>query len=261
MAKTQKKHILVIHIGYDQMPISQSVKDVLARRIAGEIILSNDPGFTMRKWRETFDIAQIHIADKLKVSPSVISDYESGRRRSPGTIFVKKFVKALILIDEEEGGHLLRQLSRLTATVSDAIIDIREFLVPVKAERICEAVDGVPIACSELLNRDIYGYTIIDSIKAIQTLTGTEFYQVFGSTTERALIFTGVTYGRSPMVAVRVHPLKPRMIVIHRPERVDKLATQLAEAEQIPLVLSKMESVDKLVRSLGNLHRSITSRT
>jgi len=129
--------------GYDKMSISQSVKDVLARRIAGEIILSNNPGVTMKKWRETFDITQIHIADKLKVSPSVISDYESGRRRSPGTIFVKKFVNALILIDEEEGGHLLRGLSRLTATISDAIIDIREFLVPVKAERICQAVNGV----------------------------------------------------------------------------------------------------------------------
>lgn len=242
------------------MSISQSVKDVLARRIAGEIILSNNPGFTMRKWRETFDITQIHIADKLKVSPSVISDYESGRRKSPGTNFVKKFVNALISIDEEEGGHLLRELSRLTAAVSDAIIDIREFLVPVKADRICQAVNGVPIACSELLNRNIYGYTIIDSIKAIQTLTGTDFYQIFGSTTERALIFTGVTYGRSPMVAVRIHPMKPRMVVVHKPESVDKLAIQLAEAEQIPLVLSRIESVDELVRSLSKLYRSITSR-
>ncbi len=241
------------------MPISQSVKDNLARRIAGEIILSNNPGSTMRKWREAFDITQIHIADKLGLSPSVISDYESGRRRSPGTIFVKKFVNALISIDEEEGGHLLRELSRLTSTVSDSIIDIREFLIPVKAERICQAVDGVPMACSELLSRDICGYTIIDSIKAIQTLTGTDFYQIFGSTTERALIFTGVTSGRSPMVAVRVHPLKPRMVVIHRPKNVDKLAIQLAEAEQIPLVLSRMSSVDELVRSLSELYRSITS--
>jgi len=62
------------------------------------------------------------------------------------------------------------------------------------------------------------------------------------------------------MVAVRVHPLKPRMVVVHRPEKVDKLAIQLAEAEQIPLVLSRMKSVDELVRSLSELYRSITSR-
>lgn len=234
-----------------RMSISEPIKEVLSRRVAGEIILSGNPGATMRKWREIFRVAQISLANELRISSSVISDYESGRRKSPGTQFVKKFVNALVSIDEEKGGHLLRELSRLTTTTSDAIIDIHEFSVPIKAEALCRIVEGVPIACKELLNRDIYGYTIVDSIKAILTFSGADFYQIFGSTTERALIFTNVSHGRSPMVAVRVHPLKPRMIVIHGLEKADSLAVHLAEVERIPLVLSRKKSVDELVRSLS----------
>lgn len=233
------------------MHVSEPIKEILARRIAGEIILSNDPGATMRKWREIFRILQVRLADELKVAPSVISDYESGRRRSPGTKFVKKLVNALVSIDERQGGLLLRELSQLIKKPSDTIVDIREFHVPIKAKLLCELVEGIPIACKELLDRDIYGYTIIDSIKAISTLSGADFYQIFGSTTERALIFTNVTHGRSPMVAVRVHTLKPRMIVIHGPETVDPLATHLAEVERIPLILSKKPSVNDLLRALS----------
>ncbi|MCJ7759876.1 helix-turn-helix domain-containing protein, partial [Candidatus Bathyarchaeota archaeon] len=106
------------------MATPSSMKENLARRIAGEIILSNEPGTTLRKWREIFNITQTRIAKKLRVSPSVISDYESGRRKSPGTLFVRRFVEGMLSIDEEEGGHFLMELSRLTANPTDAIIDL-----------------------------------------------------------------------------------------------------------------------------------------
>ena len=233
------------------------MKENLAKRIAGEIILSNEPGTTLRKWREIFNITQTRIAKKLRVSPSVISDYESGRRKSPGTLFVRRFVEGMLSIDEEEGGHFLMELSRLTANPTDAIIDLREFPIPVKANSLCIVADGEVVACKELLNRDIYGYTILDSIRAIQTLSGMDFQQIFGSTTERALIFTNVTSGRSPMVAVRVNPLKPRMIIVHGPRKIDRLAIHLAEVERVPLVLSKTPSVDALIHSLNEFYRAI----
>jgi len=52
------------------------------------------------------------------------------------------------------------------------------------------------------------------------------------------------------MVAVRVHHLKPRMVVIHGPEKIDELAIRLADIEQIPLILSMKDSVEELLRSL-----------
>jgi len=237
------------------MSIPSSMKENLSKRIAGEIALSKSPGTTLRKWREAFNITQSQTAKKLRVSSSVISDYESGRR-TPGTRFIKKFVDGVISIDEESGGRVLRELSHLSSSTADAIIDMREFQIPIRASQICKAVNGVPLACREQLDREIYGYTIIDSIKAIQTLSGTDFYQLFGSTTERAAIFTNVTSGRSPMVAVRVHPLKPRMVVIQGPKEVDPLAIRLAEVERIPLILSKMSAVDELVNALRAFYQS-----
>jgi putative transcriptional regulator len=242
------------------MEATSPVQEVLAKRIAGEIILSRDPGKTLKKWREILSTTQTRLAKKLDISPSVISDYENGRR-IPGTRFIRRFVLALISIDGEEGGRFLQELSRMTITPSDAIIDVREFPASVEARRISEVVQGVPVACENLLQRRIYGYTVLDSIQFIQTLSISDAYTVFGTTTERALIFTNVSTGRSPMVAVRVHPLKPKMVILHGPDRVDALAVRLAEVEQIPLILSKMSSVDLLVIALNKLYQSMISRT
>lgn len=235
-----------------------SVEESLRTRIAGEIILSNNPGGTIRKWRELLDISQIKLADYLSLSPSVISDYESGRRKSPGAGFVKKIVKAMISIDVAEGGKFTREMAKLTVKPSDAIIDIKEFSLPVKAEKICEAVDGKVLASKELLDRDIYGYTIVDSIKAIMTLSSNDFIQIFGSTSERAIVFTGVTHGRSPLVAIKVNRLKPRMIIIHGPnDKIDELAVKLAEHDQLLFVLSRMKTVEDLVNALNGVYKKL----
>ena len=66
--------------------MSETAREELSRRIAGEITLSNDPGATLRKWRTDFDVSQTELADQLGVSSSVVSDYESGRRESPGSV-------------------------------------------------------------------------------------------------------------------------------------------------------------------------------
>jgi len=88
---------------------SPTVREVLARKIAGEIILSNTPGTAMKKWREIFNVSQTRLSEKMILSPSVISDYESGRRKSPGTRFVRRFVWALLTIDKERGGNFIQE--------------------------------------------------------------------------------------------------------------------------------------------------------
>jgi len=81
-----------------------------------------------------------------------------------------------------------------------------------------------------------------------------------GTTTERALVFTNVSTGRSPMVAIRVSPLKPAVVVIHGPrKKIDPLAIRLAERERIPLVLSLLNTVNDLVRSLRRLGKTRAS--
>lgn len=237
------------------MSVSPSVRAVLARRIAGEIILSSKPGATMRRWRELFAVSQMRLSEKMVVSsPSVISDYESGRRKSPGTRFVKRFVWALLAIDEARGGRYIRELARLTSSPTTPILDLREFPIPVRTEMLCKAVLGEVLTCHEEAQREVLGYTVVDSLKAIEAFSGWEFFTIFGSTTERALVFTNVRQERSPMLAVRISPLKPRLVVFHGAEP-DELAIKLSEYDRIPLVYSLAPSVEYLIKSLRRLYR------
>jgi putative transcriptional regulator len=241
---------------------SESLRELVARRIAGEIVLSPNPGLAMRKWRALFRISQVQTASEMECSPSVISDYETGRRRAPGSTFVKRFVEALIDIDERSGGQYIQNLARMTMGPSEAIIDIKEFPVPVKMHAICDAVEGEVLIGESALNLDVFGYTIIDSIKAIENLSGLDFYRIFGSTSERALVFTGVTTGRSPMIAVKISPFKPRVVILHgKIKKVDELAVRLAQHENVPLILSRRPSVEELVDDLSELYRKTVAPT
>jgi putative transcriptional regulator len=232
-------------------------RDTLAKRIAGEIVLSGNSGQTMRKWRNLLSISQIEMANYLNLSPSVISDYETGRRRSPGSGFIKRYVESLLEIDGHRGGQYIRQLSRITLDPSDVFSDIREFMAPVSIEEVIEAVEGILYSGEEQLDHDVFGYTVIDSVKAIMMLSGLDFYRIFGTTSERALIFTGVTRGRSPMIAVKISPFKPRVILLHGLiGEIDPLAVRLAQQEGIPLAVSKMTSEDALIESLKDLYES-----
>ncbi|MDR0319075.1 MAG: transcriptional regulator, partial [Nitrososphaerota archaeon] len=114
------------------MVVSPGVREVLARRIAGEIILSGKPGVSMRKWRELFAVSQLGLSEVMCVSSSVISDYESGRRKSPGAKFIRRFVLALLQFDESKGGRFVREFAKLTSSPSMAIVDLREFPIPVR---------------------------------------------------------------------------------------------------------------------------------
>jgi hypothetical protein len=68
----------------------------------------------MRKWRGLLNVNQMELADELNLSPSVISDYETGRRQSPGSGFIKRYVEALLVIDQGRGGYYIRQMARIT---------------------------------------------------------------------------------------------------------------------------------------------------
>jgi putative transcriptional regulator len=236
------------------MAVSPSVREVLARRIAGEIILSPNPGATMKKWRELFAISQLRLSEKMIVSPSVISDYESGRRKSPGTRFIRRFVWALLKIDLERGSRFIREFARLTSSPSVAILDIREFPFPVRVEYLCKAIQAEIVVSSDETKKEVLGYTIIDSKKAIETLSGLEFMQIFGATTERALIFTNIDSEKTPMMLVRMNTLKPRLVVFHGTPP-DELSKRLAAYDNTSLLFSHAPDVEYLVKSLRRLYR------
>ena len=236
-----------------------AVREALAQRIVGEIVLSSSPGTTLRKWREIFNVTTTGLAERMRISPSVVSDYEADRR-SPGARFLRRFVEGLFALDEDQGGRVLRRLANLTEKINGAVIDMKEFPIPLRARRLVRAVDGVIVAGKSYMERNIYGYTVLDSIRAIETLSGADFYQILGATSERALVFTNVSTGRSPMVAVRVQTIKPKMVIVHGTRMIDRLAGHLAELEHIPLVLSSEPSAEALVDALNALYLVVRIR-
>src|SRR2546430_10633460 len=63
--------------------LARTMQFPLREKIAGEIALSEQPGKTMRKWREGLRVSQTDLAHHMRVSPGVISDYEAGGRPAP----------------------------------------------------------------------------------------------------------------------------------------------------------------------------------
>ncbi len=223
--------------------------EVLAK-MAGNVVVNPDPCNALKTWRKRLKIKQIKLAKEMKVSPSVLSDYESGRRCSPGVVFIKRYLGALIKLDRD---HERILDGSMESKDRSAIIAIGEFRKPVHASSIIELVKGEVLKGEDYLKFDIYGYTILDSIRAIYALSGFDFFRIFGATTERALIFTRVGLGRSPLVAIRVSQLKPRMVILHGPKVVDPLAIDLAEKERIILALSSLPDEASLLEALSKI--------
>lgn len=120
-------------------------------------------------------------------------------------------------------------------------------------KKLMEMINGEIIVGKKEMSRTLYGFTIVDSLKAIISFSGSEFAKIYGWSNERALFFTGVEFGRSPMIAIRAHPVKPRLVCYVQPGSVDPLAIKLAELENIILVKTdnSIENIKKLMRGIG----------
>ncbi|NLX50345.1 MAG: helix-turn-helix domain-containing protein [Methanospirillum sp.] len=223
----------------------------LAEKMAGEITLSDSPGRALKKWRLSFEIPQTELAERLEVSPSVISDYESGRRKSPGTAVVGKIVDAILSMDEDRGGRHIERFGRmLFAELDDEVIhDIHEFESPVSLREFADLIGAVPLTGS--IDQALFGYTVVNSLSAIMQLSSEEFTRIYGWSTERALIFAGVSTGKSPMVAIRVTSFKPRCVILQgiAPEDVHPIVAGLADRDRITLLTTQTE-VDPLIATL-----------
>jgi len=230
------------------------LRQKLAEKMAGEITLSETPGKSLRKWRTSFQIQPSVLADYMDVSPSVISDYESGRRKSPGTTVVGKIVDSLLSIDEKNGSKSIKKYGKLLFSDfdDDVICDMQEFASAMPATNLLEMLECKPICGKQ--EAQIFGYTVVDSKNAILNLTPSEFNRIYGWSTERALIFTEVSSGKSPMIAIRVTPFKPPYVILQgiEAEKVHPLVKLLAEKDHISVLsteLNEEELLDRLRRA------------
>ncbi len=223
-------------------------------KIAGEIALSADPGAAMKKWREVFGISQAELSKYLKITPSTISDYEGNRRKSPGIGVIHRFVDAITNIDVGRGGELVKRFAEAEAPTP--FFEVLNFPRAITGEEFAKAIKAKAVAGEgKLAGLTLYGCTVIDSIKVILELPYESFMKIYSTTTQRALVFTNVSTGRSPMVAIRVSPIKPALVVLHglKSDKVDKLAVRIAESEGIPLLATgaEMDEIREAIKALG----------
>ena len=238
------------------MATPMSVRDRFARRIAGEIALSEHPGQTMRIWRKRFRLPQVVLSKYLGISPSVISDYESGRRKSPGTATIRRFVMALLALDDRNGGTAVSAFVRLmdvSLVDLNVVLAMNDFATALKAREFCNRLKCEILSGADLLDRDLYGYTLVDVERAVKELSSEAFMKLFGATTERCLVFTNSNTGRAPMIAIKSQEFRPSLVVLHGVGEVDRLTLELSEQMRIPLAVSKIASVNTLVKEIRNI--------
>lgn len=244
--------------------MERTARQQLAEHIAGEVTMSDDAGSTLAKWREEFDVTGAALADAIDVSPSVVSDYESGRRDSPGIGIVRRFVEGLLDIDEARGGDRLRQFARVLSAgfESDIVHDLREYPATMPLRRFYAAVDATEVtdgsdggsARSRGRGRSVAGHTVINSIEAISRLSSEEFYRLYGQSTNRALVFTGVTRGEGPLVALRVVKPTPTAVVLHGLSETElwEHGPNLASADGYSLAVTE-QPLDEVLAALREL--------
>jgi putative transcriptional regulator len=224
----------------------------LAERIAGEITLSSDPGGTLRKWRTDFEVSQTDLADQIGVSSSVISDYESGRRESPGIGVVRRIVEGLLDVDERRGGHHIRQYGRVLSAGfdSDIVLDLKEYPATLPMAEFYESIGGTELVGGP---DTVAGHTVIDGMEVLQ-LSSEEFYRLYGQSTSRALVFTNLSRGESPLVALRVLSPTPNAVVMHGlcREEVWEHAPELAAMDgySLGVVETPLDEMLETLRSL-----------
>ncbi|MBI4020124.1 MAG: helix-turn-helix domain-containing protein [Candidatus Aenigmarchaeota archaeon] len=251
MDTTKVEHFAELHTA-DEFSLA---KTKLMKDIVGEIVMAESPESVIKKWRNIFKISQKELANALGITSSVVSDYESGRRKSPGIKVIRKYMSTLLDLDEKSGGKTIRSFVRnyQSPALSNSIVDIKEFSSGIDIGRFCELINAPLITKKQHPEGMIYGYTIIDSVRAITELSFNELIKLYGITTQRVLIFTKVSTGKTPLVAIKLTNLHPSLVVLHGLASVDDIAMRIAEVENIPLAVCRLADAKEIVDRLKNI--------
>lgn len=154
----------------------------LKQEIAGEICISENPGNTLKKWQNIFEITQIGLARQIKISASTLSDYENGRRNNPGIQFIKRFVNTLIEIDLKRKGMIIKKLITLP---QEQLFETKEFKKGIKIKNTFGLKD-LPQANTKNAKELVFGITYLDA-QIIPDLELSDIQRLFGKTNKRIL--------------------------------------------------------------------------
>jgi putative transcriptional regulator len=163
---------------------------------------------------------------------------------------------ALLSLDDSNGGQVVAAFVRLmdvSLVDLNIVLSMSDFTSPMKIKEFCDYLKCSVKTGEKLLDREIYGYTLVDVERAVKELNSDAFLKLFGATTERCLIFTNVNTGRAPLIAIKSQEFKPSLVILHGVGDVDSLALELSEQMKIPLAVTKTGPVENLIRDLRGI--------
>ncbi len=216
------------------------------------LLLNDSPGKLMRDLRERLGIRQNELARAMRISSAVLSEYENQKRRKPGAHTIKNYINAIVRL-RGVPAVLLALHENENVDSGGAILAIRELKEPIRSADLLKALSARVWSGEDMLDLPVFGYTVLDSIRAIIALKGNQFFKIFGKSSERALIFSKVGLGRSPLVAVRISPLKPRVVAIHGTESLEEVSVEIAKAERVILATLPKVPIEDLISRLATL--------
>lgn len=85
--------------------------------IAGSVVLSDNPSQQLKYLRKRFGVKQADLARKMDITPSVLSDYEKGRRPSPGVKFIQRYLLSLYELAKSNGQTVVEVAPSAVANV------------------------------------------------------------------------------------------------------------------------------------------------
>ncbi len=224
-------------------------------KILGDICINDDYGVVMRKWRNLFNVSQAELAEKLDIQPSVISDYESGRRNSPGIVFIRKYVLALINIGKNKNKKILDKLSGYPFDKKNNLI-VKKFDKKIKAEDFISNIDARIVIKSEEfhIKKCIFFYNnITDTFASMSTK---ELLSLMKGR-DSVLIFSNVKSGRFPFIVLRLLSgankiSLPKFVIFQGTDSVSKMVLRMAHKSNICLALTK-ESKENIKDKIHNI--------
>ncbi len=217
---------------------------MIGKKIAGDIVFADDHGAAMKKWRRKFKITQREIAATLGIMPSVISDYESSRRKSPGIRVVRRYIEAMIHLDKKRGGKVMADLSKefLQVNISDAIIEMKEFDIE-NPVGVLDRKLGLRYYV-EPSKEKAAGVIYLDAMKAIINMSYPELVKMFSMTNDMILILDNINNGRTSLPVIKLTGLRPSLVVLVSSNEPDDLAIRVARDINVGLATTPMKRDD-----------------
>jgi predicted transcriptional regulator len=100
--QTRKSSLALTNIANDVINhTNNAISDELIR-VAGLIVMSDNPCQQIKFWREKFGISQSLLVKEMGVTLQTLWQYETCHRKMPGALFVRRFVLAIDALAKRE---------------------------------------------------------------------------------------------------------------------------------------------------------------